>query len=217
MLRLILSLHSEGVSCLPIEWQANSRWFSEALIASPFLPRYRGDSLGETHTHLDGVVGHFAFRTGTKARLMLTDTSNQLMVLEAKMFSHLSKGIKNAKYYDQAARTVACMAWTISQSNRSVDDFGSLGFYVVAPQEQIEKGIFSKQMDKSSIEEKVERRIKSYADDIDCFNELQNWYHESFIPVLELTSVDCVSWESAVDEIAEDSVRVFYERCLKFN
>ncbi len=136
MLRIVLSFQFEGVRCLPFSVRPRARWFSEALIASPFLPRRRGDPLGESHTHLDAAIGHFDFYPGTKAGLALRPNATQFVVTEAKMFSHLSKGTTNTPYYDQAARNVGCIAWAISQSSRSVEDFESLGFYVLEPQEQ---------------------------------------------------------------------------------
>lgn len=49
------------------------------------------------------------------------------------MYSSLSRGISNAPFYDQAARAVACMAATLGRSVKSVGNFESIGFYVVAP------------------------------------------------------------------------------------
>jgi hypothetical protein len=59
--------------------------------------------------------------------------SFQFVVIEAKMFSNLSRGTKNALEYDQAARNVACMAHTIAKSGIQVDDLKSVGFFVIAP------------------------------------------------------------------------------------
>jgi hypothetical protein len=216
MLRILLSLQSEGTDCFPFAFRPGARWFSEALIGSPFLTRSRGDPLAEGYTHLDGVVGHFEFRPETKAGLTLSADATQLVLLEAKMFSPLSRGITNARYYDQAARTMACMAWTISQSGRSVDEFDSLGFYVVAPEEQISRGVFSAQIDKSSIREKVGRRVSAYEEE-DNYGELLAWFEAAFLPTLEQTDIRCVSWESAIEKLDETSIRKFYQRCLRFN
>jgi len=217
MLRILLSFQSEGIECFPFIFQLGARWFSEAQIGSPFLPRKRRDPLAESHTHLDGAIGHFYFQSGTKTGLTLNPDATQFVVTEAKMFSSLSKGITNAKYYDQAARTVACIAWAISQSGCSVNEFESLGFYVVAPQEQIERGIFSAQIKKSSIKEKVERRISGYSDEGKKYDELQTWHKDFFIPTLDHIDIGCISWETMIDKIGNPSIRNFYERCLGFN
>lgn len=181
------------------------------------LPRFHKDPLGEKHTHLDGAIGHFEFQSGTKTGLILTADATQFVVTEAKMFSSLSKGVTHAKYYDQAARTMACIAWTIDQSGRSVSAIESLGFYVVAPEEQITKGLFSSQIMKSSIREKVERRIIGYSDEGKKYDELRVWYKEFFSPTLDNIDISCVSWESIIDKIDSASIREFYDRCLRFN
>jgi len=217
MLRIVLSAQSEGIRCLPFTFLSGAKWFSEALIGSPFLHRWRGDRLAENVTHLDGVIGHFGFRPETKAGLMLTADSKQFVVIEAKIFAHLSKGVTNAPDYDQAARSVACIAWAIKQANRAVEDFESLGFYVISPHEQIRGGIFSSQVNKSSIKEKVGSRISAYSGDDRKYAELQTWYKDFFIPTLERIEIHCISWESAIDAIGEPAVREFYDRCLRFN
>ena len=217
MLRIILSLQSEGIECLPFNFQPRAKWFSEALIDSPFLPRFRGDPLSEGLTHLDGAIGHFDIRPGTKTGLMLRPDSTQLVAIEAKMFSTLSKGITNAPDYDQAARIVACIAWAISRSNRAVDDFVSLSFCVIAPVEQIKRGIFSSQVNMSSIREKVERRIDAYSENNEKHAELQIWHRDFFLPTLEHIVLHCFSWEMLIDKIDFPAIRNFYDRCLKFN
>jgi len=218
MLRILLSIQSEGIECFPFSFQPRARWFSEAYINSPFLPRVRsGDPLGETHTHLDGVVGHFGFRKDTKLGLILTPDSTQFIATEAKMFAGLSKGVTNAKDYDQAARTVACIAWIIKQSNRFVENLTSIGFYVVAPQEQIAKGIFESKTKKSSIKEKVRLRVNSYVDDDKKYNELQKWYDDFFLPTLEQIDIRCISWESIINKIGDRSIQDFYNQCIRFN
>lgn len=223
MLRIILLLLSEGIKCLPSTPLTGAKWFSEAQIGSPFLPRFRRDPLAENLTHIDAVIGHFDFRSETKTGLTLTADSIQFVVIEAKMFSPLSRGTKNAPYYDQAARIVACIAWTIEQSSKAVKDFTSLAFHVLAPYEQIMKGKFSAQMKKKSIYEKVERRIDAYSGDDEKIAELQLWHSDFFIPTLELIDLRCISWESAIDAIGAvdhergSVIRNFYDRCLKFN
>jgi len=78
--------------------------------------------------------------------------------------------------------------------------------------------VFSSQVSKSSIKEKVERRISAYSGDDRKHAELQTWYKDFFIPTLRRINPSPVySWESAVDAIDEPDVREFYERCLKFN
>ena len=223
MLRLILSAGAEGILCLPFRFLPASKWFSEALLYSPFLARHHGDELAETHTHVDGVVGHFRFTPETKTGLEIAPDSKQFIVIEAKMYSSLSIGIKKAPFYDQAARTVACMAATVERARRPVDEFESIGFYVVAPAEQINRGVFAEQMTHKSIVKKVRQRIEAYQKDGKDFSKLQTWFRGVFEPMVRRIDLGCWPWETAVDAIAaakpvEGSVvKGFYSRCLKYN
>lgn len=217
MLRIILQIQSEGVNCLPFSFLPGARWFSEALIDSPFLRRWEKDPLAEGVTQLDGAIGHFDFRPETKVGIIINADATQFVVTEAKMFAHLSPKVTNASYYDQAARNVACIAWAIGQADKPVEDFESLGFYVVAPRVQIREGIFSSQISESSIKKKVERRIDAYSGDKRKYAELQTWYRDFFIPTLKHMEIDCVAWEDVVEAIDDSDVREFYDRCLRFN
>jgi len=218
MLRILLSIQSEGVDCFPFNFQSGARWYSEAKLNSPFLPRTRsGDKLAEKHTQPDGVVGHFEFRSETKGGVILKPDSTQFIVTEAKMSSKLSKGVKNAPDYDQAARTVACIAWVIRESNRSVKDLASLGFYVIAPQKRIDRNIFSAEVEKSSIKEKVDLRVSTYSGDGEKYDDLQRWYKDFFIPTLKHIDICCESWESIIHKIDGDSIQNFYKQCQDYS
>jgi len=165
LLRLVLSAAEKGVPSLPFHFLQGARWFSEALLSSAFLSRYRGDQLAESLTHADGVVGHFRFSPGSKAGLALDSNGTQFVVLEAKIFSPLSKGTKRARDFDQAARNVACIAQALRRSGRSVDQWTSLAFCLLAPRVQIESGIFTGQLSKESMAEKIASRVSAYKDE----------------------------------------------------
>ena len=59
--------------------------------------------------HADGAIGQFTIGKSGKGDINLSPNANQLVIIEAKMFSKLSKGIKNFSEYDQATRNVACV------------------------------------------------------------------------------------------------------------
>jgi hypothetical protein len=193
-----------------------SRWYSEALLPSTFLPRSRSDSLAESWTHADGVIGHFKIGKGAKANLVLSPDATHFVVLEAKMFSKLSSGVKHASYFDQAARNVACMAETMKRAPCSHSKFTSLGFYVLAPQTQIEQGIFAADLNRDSIKGKVERRVKEYG-------EQDDWFMQWFIPTLARIKIEALSWEELIDTIrnhdpdAGHELNEFYKLCLQYN
>ncbi len=223
MLRILLAIQAEGKGCFPFSFHQRARWFSEAELNSPFLRRWSStknrpkDPLAEGHTHTDGAIGHFEFRLDTKTGFSLTADSMQFIVVEAKMEKPLSPGVTNEPDYDQAARTVACMAWTIYESNRPVDDLESLGFYVIAPEDRIRKGIFEAEMRKSSIEEKVKNRKNRYRKDEVKYQELQKWFEDFFIPTLERIDIECISWKETINRIGNRSIWSFYEQCREFN
>ena len=162
LLRLLLDWFSEGsVQDHPLSFAADSKWFSEALLPSAFLGRYQGDKLAENWTHADGVIGHFLIGEKARTDLRLLPGVDQFIVLEAKMFSRLSSGVTHARYYDQAARTVACMAETLRRADHNPLNMTKLGFYVLAPSSQIEKGVFSKVVGKELFSGKAHRRVRA--------------------------------------------------------
>jgi hypothetical protein len=65
--------------------------------------------------------------------------------------------------YDQAARTVACMAKALDQCPGR-DTFKCVGFYVLAPLDQIERGVLAQQMTRQSIQDKITARIAAYSE-----------------------------------------------------
>src|SRR4051812_48197891 len=102
MLRLVLDWFSrQPESSHPLSFLHDSRWYSEALLSTQFRPRSRGDVLAESWTHADGVIGHFTIAEG-RGDVRLQRDARQLVVVEAKMFSGLSRGTKRALTFDQA-------------------------------------------------------------------------------------------------------------------
>jgi hypothetical protein len=218
LLRLIIDWFStSGTTDHPLSFPKNGRWFSEARLPSAFLPRFIGDPLAESHTNADGVIGHFTIGTKGKTDLELTPNATHFVVLEAKLYSGLSKGVTNAMYYDQAARNVACIAEVLSLANRQVDFFSRLGFYVLAPEDQIKSRTFSNQLEKRSIKEQVKRRIDPYN------GERDDWFRNWFIPTFEVIDIRSLSWESILDNISEmdseigELLNAYYSQCLTFN
>jgi hypothetical protein len=102
------------------------------------------------------------------------------VVVEAKIFSKLSKGSKNFENYDQAARTTACIAQTLSLGQRQLRDISRLGFYVCAPENQLKfEPTFQTFLEKDSIRIKVHKRIKAYSDPADA--ETKNRWFQTWI------------------------------------
>lgn len=130
MLRIVLDWFSRhpGIDHT-LSFNQSDKWYSEALLSSAFLARTRGDKLAESWTHADGVIGNFLIGANRDGDLTLSEGSSRLMVIEAKMFSKLSAGVKNASYYNQAARNIACIAEVICRANISPKNFEKLRFF----------------------------------------------------------------------------------------
>lgn len=196
----------------PVSFQPGSTWFSEALLPTAFKPRFQSDPRGETRTNSDGVIGHILIGAKGKADLELRSEATQFSVIEAKIHSPFSKGTQHAPYFDQATRSVACMAETLRQSQTMPEMFTNLSFLVLAPQNEIPKHISLVQ--KESIQAKVLDRVNEYE------GQLDTWYQEWFEPTLEKISLQVISWEEIIDwfgqqipELRQPLIR-FYEQCL---
>lgn len=219
MLRLVLdwfSLHP-GIDH-DLAFATADEWYSEALLPSAFLPRYKGDPLAESWTHADGVIGNFVIGADSDTDLSLSEEASHILVTEAKIFSKLSSGVKNASYFNQAARNVACIAEVIYRAQIFPGSFEKIGFFVLAPESQINDGVFAEIMSPESIRSIVKRRVCEYQD-----SEKERWFANWFIPTLENTLVREISWEEIVGLINQSDsafgpqIESFYGKCLEFN
>jgi hypothetical protein len=200
----------------PLAVPPGCRWYSEASLPSAFFSESRGNSRAESWTHADGVIGHFGIGNGAKGNLTLHPDAKYFVVLEAKMFRKLAAGVKNAPYFNQAARNVACIAEVLKRAGRRVQEFSALGFYVLAPASQIEHGLFDEHLTKASLRTVVERRVKEYGGKRDGW--LSNW----FLPVLERMDIEALRWEDLIGFLTvrdsdTDQLKDFYRRCFEFN
>jgi hypothetical protein len=218
MLRLILDWYSRHkLSDHPLQFQPGATWFSEALLPSPFKPRYHGDKRGESRTPADGIIGHISIGESAKSDVKLHNDATQLIVVEAKMYSPLSGGTRNAPNFNQAARNVACITELLYRANRPPSLMTSLAFFVVAPEMQTKYGFFTQKLNKDAIRKAVQDRAKDYS------IELGSWVDEWFFHTLEIIQIEALSWESLNSYIESNdpenfqSLQEFYERCLIYN
>ena len=211
MLRLILDWaqqHARGSH--PLAFLPDARWYSEALLQPPFLARRRSDKLAETWTNADGIGGHFNVGGTSKGGLTLRDAARHLVVVEAKISSKLSSGTKNAPGYDQAARTVACIAETLKHADVKPLQVERLAFFVAAPLEQIDSGVFGDIVTKESIRKRVQDRVDGYR------GERNEWFERWFVPTLEGIDLGVLSWEALLEGL-DSSYRAFYDQCRLHN
>jgi hypothetical protein len=194
-----------------------STWFSEGLLPTAFKATFKGDPLSESRTNADGVIGHIQIGRKAKADLELEPDATQFTVVEAKIGAPLSSGVSHAKYFDQAARNVACMAEVMARAKVDPSSLRRLEFIVLAPQYSIEKGTFAEEMKPNSIRAKVRKRVSAYD------GQLDDWYTKHFEPTMDRIQLHSLSWESAIAWIGEKESRVadklsdFYELCLEFS
>jgi len=218
LLRLVLDWFAgHGGDRYPLSPRPGARWFSEAWLPSAFLSRYRGDTLAESRTHADGVVGHFAIGEPGTAGLALAPDARQFVVLEGKLFNRLSAGVRNAPFFDQAARTVACMAEALRRADRDPSAVDDLSFVVVAPQARIDDGVFHWDLDHAAVRRKVRRRAGEYG------GERDPWLKDWFEPTLRRVEIRSLSWEDLIEVIAFHApesgqlLDTFYGKCLRHN
>lgn len=189
-------------------------WYSEAWLPSAFLARHKGDRLAESWTKADGVVGHTANGNRGWADLAFLPEGTQLVLIEGKMFSRLSSGVRNAPWYDQAARTVACMAEILRRAGRHPLELDSLAFVLLAPRRRIEEGVFADDLAPGAILRKVRRRVEDYAGARD------EWFRDWFVPTVRAVRVELASWEDVLgtithhDREAGHELDTYYGRCL---
>jgi hypothetical protein len=218
MLRLILDWYSRHqLADHSLQFEPGTTWFSEALLPSPFRPRFRGDTRAEARTHADGILGHISIGGSAKADANLLADATQLIVVEAKIYSPLSGGTRNAPNYNQAARNVACITELLHRANRPPSLMTSLAFLVVAPEVQTKAGIFTQKLNKDAIRKAVQARAEPFS------IELGSWVDDWFFPTLEKISIEVLSWETLISQIESNdrvffhSLGGFYERCLMHN
>ena len=218
LLRIVLDWFAgHGGDRYPLSPTAGARWFSESWLPSAFLPRYRGDRLAESRTHADGVIGHFTIGDPGTSGLSLRPDAIQLAVLEAKLFNRLSPGVRNAPFYDQAARSVACAAEVLRRADRPPDELDDLSFLLLAPRARIDDGVFARDLAPESIRRKVRRRADAYN------GERLTWLRDWFEPTLRRIDIRCLAWEDVVGAIAHHDpvsgqfIDAFYGKCLRYN
>src|SRR3972149_1010666 len=227
MLRLVLDfIENHGKNEFPLPFSENCSWHSEARLTTFFSARRVGKGLAETHTHADGVIGNFEIGSnGNTTDLHIKRDAKHLVVIEAKMSSKLSAKTTKAKYYNQAARTVACIAEVLRKGGKKPNALDILGFYVLAPKSRIDKpGVFDNELKKENIKETVQKRKDEYKDKHDEQDkEIEDWWNNWFLPTLEKIEIKPVSWEDVIEKIKEvdntsgTAIECFYSECKKFN
>lgn len=193
-----------------IDFSKINYWYSEGLLSSPFLGK--GKPLGEGYTHADMTLGDFSVGTQQdpmRSEISLCGDTGVFGVIEAKLGSKLSSGTKNASYYDQASRTLACIAYITRTSHHS------LFFTVVAPDSKTQ-----------SIKKQVAlpRMLANISDRFDAYvknNPGKAALKKQVVSRAQKCTCSVISFETWISLLkghpAYTSLVEFKDRCYKFN
>ena len=223
MLRLVLDWFSKNRGCdFDVSFEKDAHWFSEGRLETIFK--------NENYTEADGVFGNITI--GTQGALnkeisakgisdiRLEKNCRQLVVIEAKMFSGFSKGVTNAKDYDQVARYAACISHVIHKSGVDINNINDLAFYVFLPDKQKKKPEIYKYLAQDQIIKTVKERVDGYCGENK--SEINEWYNNAFLSFMEKAKIKLISWEEILDFIkqkdlnAHKMLSAFYSRCLQY-
>ncbi|WP_423907145.1 hypothetical protein [Candidatus Spongiihabitans sp.] len=217
LLRVVLDWYSHQRNLdSPFAFEQGAKWYSEGRLSSPFLARHKGDQCAEKHTNADGIIGHFSFCPDTRSGIKPDSNATQLVVVEAKLGSGLSEGIKNAPYYNQVARNACCLAHIASKAGITQDSLTKLAFYVVAPESRVNnpKSKADKKLREWTTKSSIKKKVKNRAED---YGKEEEWYEDKFLPFLEVMCVKLITWEDILSDMESSAAgteyRAFYDKC----
>ena len=193
-----------------IDFSSIRHWCSEALIRSPFLPRERKDTLAESHTHADMAIGDFEVNFEYNSEIKFKNNPDLFGIVEAKMGSNLSQGITHAKNYNQASRSLACIAYVTKDTSCKIF------FSVVAPEYTLEKYKIDEQIDKEFMMQQIRDRFNQYGEKFRKDKSM-----EGVLAKASECDVWSASYEDWIDAINDPqlkrAIKVFYEKAKKWN
>ena len=200
----------------PLAFNPSSRWYSEALLSTPFKATRRGDRLAENYTHADGVIGEFEIGGKGKSDLIVKNDCMLLKVVESKLFSKLSENVTNAKYYNQAARSFSCILNILKEQTMNVEKMQDVSFIVIGSRKIIEKEqTFEKYLDREYLYKIIDRRLSEYSVDSNVRKEWEPYYHT----YRDYLKIHLVSWEEIIEYIRiydldySNKMSGFYKEC----
>lgn len=207
-----------------LKFPANVKWYSEASLLSFFKAINRGgDRLAEGQTKADSIVGDFKIRQDTKSGVEIEQNCSCLYIIEAKMFSPLSKKVDNADDFNQCARNIACLMKMIYDGieEKKISEIPvEVGFYVFLPEEQ--ENYFKWIREKENITKPIKDRLNSYFKN-EIINEVYkekkekelNWAKDNLDAFMEKLDVKLIFWEDLIKGNSE--MNTFYENCKNYN
>ena len=185
--------------------------YSEGQLRTPFRARYRGDEQAESHTRVDGIVGDFSI-VGTKSGVGLNPDFRYITVFEAKLYSPIAKGTKNAPCYDQISRTTACVINAVLEAGVRPDYSAHFAVLYAKDNRYIDPGMYSTDRIKDQIAKRVQAFMEDGNDDGHITRFAAGWRD-----VLKNLQIWFVPWEDVLAEIGCEDLDRFYELCKRFN
>jgi hypothetical protein len=207
---LVLYSVEQKITVGGIDFGQIREWTSEAQISSPFSgPELKAKGLDERGTHTDIMLGDFEIDFDKNTGITIQDDAKIAGIIEAKMNSNLSQGVKNAENYNQISRSVSCLAYNAPANCK-------IFVLVVAPQSKIDntKNNIAEQVDKETVEKQIANRLKATnngkIDDIVKFNKN-----------VKNCDILIISFEEWIEEIKDENIKkalnAFYDKCKKYN
>ncbi|KAA6310399.1 hypothetical protein EZS27_038293 [termite gut metagenome] len=201
-----------------IDFGKLSNWSSEALIKSPFVGIPQKP---EGYTHADIILGDFQIDYANSGAISVCEEAKVLGIIEAKMGSNLSQRTTNATKYNQASRSICCLA---SQVPNRCEIF----FVVVAPQATITRHNISQQVKPATIISEIEDRfLKSNVTEFK-FKRVSKTgkktvvkTKEEIIKKVSKSKILTISYENWIDKLEKKenmkSMKDFYDKCKEYN
>lgn len=208
MIRLLIYYSvQENLKIGNIDFSENPNWTSEALIDSPFV---RTQSLRENHTHTDIILGDFSVEFKNRGAITVNPGAQRLGIIEAKMNSNLSQSVANAKDYNQASRSIACLAYNTWATD--CDIF----FTLAVPEATIKKKKFEDQLNKELIASQIEQRFNQFEES----NQVGQ-HKKQIMAKVKKCVIDILPYEDWMNAICDVKIKTeltaFYTRAIEYN
>jgi hypothetical protein len=178
----------------PLAFSRTSRWMVQARAPLPFAALYRGDTLAGTATILDGAVGELAVagEPHTPQLRLLPGATQLSVVCLAEATAPLRGG-----YLAQPAASAAAIAELLRRANQPPREMALLSLSWFVPLAAVSPSHDALARTRSLIDAQVARRVREHE------GRLNSWYGEWFQPALERLTLQSISWEAALDLVAQ--------------
>ena len=199
-----------------LPFPVDARIYSEGQLRIPFKVRRKsertGEPKGETNTHVDGIVGDFSIGAGTKSGIELASGCRYVAVFEAKLYSPIGKGTKNAPDYDQVSRTTACLIHSLLEAEPRQDHEANIA--VLYSDDNLD--INPREFDKVHLRERIGKRLAENREAGDTTPEVLR-FETGWEKMFDHVDLHFKTWEEVLDEIGDESLWEFYRLCKKYN